>query len=157
MDMVFSCPSCKQQLEADTSMAGNEIACPSCAATIVIPEANPMNIHVNPIASSAAAKQEYHFSVPVRDTPAEVLIKKPTPPLEAQARADGDKRLRVKCIRRTDCVEVGKDHFDDVVSDTLQKIGEANLISVTPLTYTHMDLGTRQMLTDFGVMIIFRA
>jgi DNA-directed RNA polymerase subunit RPC12/RpoP len=155
MDMVFSCPSCKQQLEAATSMAGNQIACPSCGATIVIPEANPMNIHVNPIATSAAAKQEYHFSVPVHDAPTEVLIQKSAPPLEATAK-ETDKKLRVRCIRRTDCVEVGKDRFDEVVSDVLQKIGEANLVSITPIAYTHMDLGTRQLLTDFGVMIVFK-
>jgi DNA-directed RNA polymerase subunit RPC12/RpoP len=156
MDMIFSCPSCKQQLEAEASMAGNQIACPSCGATIVIPEANPTNIHLNPIASSAAAKQEYHFSVPVHDAPAESLIKKPALPLEAAAKADTDRKLRVRCIRRTDCVEVGRDRFDEVVTEVLQKIGEANLISITPLTYTHMDLGTRQLLTDFGVMIVYK-
>ncbi len=156
MDMIFSCPSCKQQLEAETNMAGNQIACPSCGAAIVIPEANPMNLHLNPIASSAAAKQEYHFSVPVHDAPSEVLIKKPSPPLEAAAKADSDKTLHVRCIRRTDCVEVGRDRFDEIVSEVLQKIGEANIISITPLTYTHMDLGTRQLLTDFGVMIVYK-
>ena len=155
MDMVFNCPSCKQQLEAEAAMAGNEIACPSCGVTIVIPEANPMNIHVNPIASSAAAKQEYHFSVPVRDTPTEVLIQKPSRPLEAAAK-DGDKKLRLKCIRRTDCVEVGRDRFDEVVTEFLQGIGEQNIVSITPLTYTHMDLGTRQLMTDFGVMIVYK-
>jgi len=156
MDMVFNCPSCKQQLEAETSMAGNEIACPACGAAIVIPDANPMNIHVNPIATSAAAKQEYHFTVPVRDTPAEALIHKPSRPLEAVAKDASDRKIRIKCIRRTDCVEVGKDRFDEVVSDLLQNIGESNIISINPLTYTHMDLGTRQMLTDFGVMIVYR-
>jgi DNA-directed RNA polymerase subunit RPC12/RpoP len=156
MDMTFSCPSCKQQLEAETSMAGNQIACPSCGATIVIPEANPMNLHVNPIAASAAAKQEYHFSVPVHDAPSEALIKKAAPPLEVAARAETDKKLRVRCIRRTDCVEVGRDRFDEIVSEVLQKIGEANLVSITPLAYTHMDLGTRQLMTDFGVMIVYK-
>lgn len=155
MDMTFSCPSCKQQLEADVSMAGQEITCPSCNNAIVIPDANPMNLHVNPIASSAAAKQEYHFTVPVRDTPAEVLIKKAAPPLEVAAR-DTDKKLRIKCIRRTDCVEVGHDRFDEIVTEFLQKIGEGNLVSVTPLTYTHLDLGSRQLMTDFGVMIIYK-
>ncbi len=155
MDMIFSCPNCKQQLEAESAMAGNEIACPSCGATIVIPEANPMNLHLNPIASSAAAKQEYHFTVPVHDAPAEALIQKPSRPLEAVAK-DGDKKLRVKCIRRTDCVEVGRDRFDEIVSEVLQNIGEPNIVSITPLTYTHMDLGTRQLLTDFGVMIVYK-
>ena len=156
MDMTFSCPSCKQQLQAETSMAGSEIECPSCEARIVIPEANPMNIHVNPIASSAAAKQEYHFSVPVHDAPAESLIQKPSRPLEAAAKDSTDKKLRIKCIRRTDCVEVGHDRFDEKVTEFLQAIGESNLVSITPLTYTHLDLGSRQLMTDFGVMIIFK-
>jgi DNA-directed RNA polymerase subunit RPC12/RpoP len=155
MDMIFNCPNCKQQLEAETGMAGTEIACPSCGASIVVPEANPANVHVNPIATSAAAKQEYHFTVPVRDTPGEVLIQKPARPLEAAAK-DGDRKIRVRCIRRTDCVEVGRDRFDEVVSEFLQKIGEDNIVSITPLTYTHMDLGTRQLLTDFGVMIVYK-
>src|ERR1051325_5751417 len=98
MDLIFSCPNCKQQLEAETAMAGNQIACPSCGAMIVIPDATPMNIHVNPIASSAAAKQEYHFSVPVHDAPTEALIHKPAPPLEAAAKAESDKKLRIRCI-----------------------------------------------------------
>lgn len=156
MDMVFTCPSCRQQLEAETTMAGNEIACPSCGATIVIPDANPTNLHLNPIASSAAAKQEYHFSVPVRDVPTEVLIKKAAPPLEVAAKTDADKKLRIRCIRRTDCVEVGRDRFDEIVTEFLQKIGETNLVSITPLTYTHLDIGTRQLMTDFGVMVIYK-
>jgi DNA-directed RNA polymerase subunit RPC12/RpoP len=156
MDMIFNCPSCKQQLEAETHMAGTEIQCPSCGVSIVIPEANPMNLHLNPIASSAAAKQEYHFSVPVRDTPTEVLIQKPAQPLEAAARSDTDRRIRVKCIRRTDCVEVGHDRFDEIVSEFLQKVGESNIVSITPLTYTHLDLGTRQLMTDFGVMVVYK-
>jgi DNA-directed RNA polymerase subunit RPC12/RpoP len=155
MDMVFSCPKCKQQMEAESSLAGNEIACPACGTTMVVPDANPANIRVNPIASSAGAKQEYHFTVPVRDTPAEALIQKPAPPLEAAARS-GDKTLRIKCIRRTDCVEVGHDRFDEIVSEFLQSIGEANLVSITPLTYTHLDIGTRQLMTDFGVMVVYK-
>ena len=155
MDMVFTCPKCKQQLEAETAMAGNEIACPSCDATIVIPEPNVMNVRVNPIASSAAAKEEYHFQVPVHDAPSEVLIQKSNPTLEVAAK-DVDKKMRVKCIRRTDCVEVGRDRFDEIVSDFLSKIGETNLVSITPIAYTHMDLGSRQLMTDFGVMIVYK-
>lgn len=155
MDMTFICPNCKQQLEADTHMSGTEIACPSCDSTIVIPEPNVMNVRANPIASSAAAKEDYHFSVPVHDRPTESLIQKPNAPLEAAAK-DGSKQLRLKCIRRTDCVEVGRDRFDEIVSDVLNKIGESNIVSITPLTYTHMDLGSRQLMTDFGVMIVYR-
>ena len=155
MDLVFTCPSCKQQLEAETGMAGNEIACPACNAAIVIPEANVQNIRANPIATSASAKVEYHFAVPTHEEPTEVLIQKAAPPLEIAAR-DGDKKLRVRCIRRTDCVEVGHDRFEEVVSDFLGKIGEPNLVSITPIAYTHRDLGSGQLMTDFGVMIIYR-
>jgi DNA-directed RNA polymerase subunit RPC12/RpoP len=154
MDMIFSCPNCKQQLEAETTMAGNEIECPSCGNSLVIPEPNVMNVRANPIAASAAAKQEYHFTVPVHDAPSESLIHKPSRPLEVTAK-EGIK-LRIRCIRRTDCVEVGKDRFEEVVTDFLNNVGEANIVKITPITYTHMDLGSRQLITDFGVMIIFR-
>lgn len=84
-----------------------------------------------------------------------MLIKKANAPLEIAARG-GDKAIRVKTIRRTDCVEVGKDRFDDMVTEILNKIGEANIIGIHPITYTHIDLGSRQLMTDFGVLIIFR-
>ncbi|MBM3839150.1 MAG: hypothetical protein FJ398_14525 [Verrucomicrobia bacterium] len=155
MNMIFSCPNCKQQLEAETSMAGTQIACPSCNTPIVIPEPDVMNVRANPMASSAAAKEEHHFSVPVHEGPAEVLITKSAPTLEVSAK-DGSKKMRMKCIRRTDCVEVGRDRFDDIVSEFLNKVGEDNIVSITPLTYTHMDLGSRQLLTDFGVMIVYK-
>ena len=156
MDVMFNCPNCKQQLEAEASMAGTQIQCPSCAASIVIPEADPTNVRAaNPIASSAAAKEEYHFSVPTYDKAPQSLIEKPKPPLEVAAR-EGDRKMRVKTIRRTDCVEVGKDHFDEHVSEFLGKIGEANLVSITPIAYTHLDLGSRQLMTDFGVMIVYK-
>ena len=156
MDMIFTCPSCKQQLEAETSMAGTKISCPSCNNSIVIPEPDIMNVRANAMASSAAAKEVHHFSVPTHEGPAEVLIQKSGTPLETSAK-DGEKKIRMKCIRRTDCVEVGRDRFDDIVSEFLNHVGETSIISITPLTYTHMDLGSRQLLTDFGVMIVYKA
>jgi DNA-directed RNA polymerase subunit RPC12/RpoP len=155
MNMIFACPNCKQQLEAEASMSGTQIACPSCNTAIVIPEPDVMNVRANPMASSAAAKEEHHFSVPTHEGPAEVLIKKSAPTLEAAAK-DGSKKMRMKCIRRTECVEVGRDRFDEIVSEFLNKVGEDNIVSITPLTYTHMDLGSRQLLTDFGVMIVYK-
>lgn len=155
MDMIFTCPNCKQQLEAETSMAGTKIACPSCNNTIVIPEPDIMNVRANPIHTSAAAKEEHHFSVPTHEGPAEVLIQKSGAPLEIVPK-DEEKKMRMKCIRRTDCVEVGRDRFDEIVSEFLNKVGESDIVSITPLTYTHMDLGSRQLLTDFGVMIVYK-
>lgn len=156
MDLTFHCPSCKQEIIVDSTDAGRDAECPACGATITIPQAEVQNIHpLNPIMSSAAAREEHHYSVPVRETPTEVLIQKPNRPLEITAK-EGDKKLRLKSIRRTDCVEVGKDLFDDRVTEFLEKIGESNLVSITPLAYTHMDMATRQLMTDYGVMIVYK-
>ncbi len=156
MDLVFNCPSCKQQLEADSSMSGTAINCPSCGSHLVIPEPDVTNIRThNPIATSAAAREEHHFSVPVHDAPSEVLVQKPHPPLEAAAR-DGDKHLRIRVIRHTDCIEVGHDRYEEIVSDFLRKVGEANIVSINSINYTHIDMGSRQLMTEFGVMIVFK-
>ena len=171
MDVIFNCPKCEQELAVDSSGAGTEIDCPSCGEPIVIPapelvvsrpgvEAAPgaprIEVHpVNPIASSAAAKVEMHLRVPDHKTPTERLIAKPLVPLEAAAK-ESDKKMRVKTIKHTDCIEVGHDKFDDVVSGFLAKIGEPNIVSITTLTYTHLDIGTQKLMTDFGVMVIYR-
>ena len=36
MDIIFACQNCRQQLEADSSMAGQAIECPACNAKLVI-------------------------------------------------------------------------------------------------------------------------
>src|SRR5215475_13530750 len=167
MDVIFNCPKCEQELAVDASGAGTEINCPSCGESIVIPEperSGPprpdsnsslprVEAHpVNPIASSAAAKVEMHLRVPVHKTPAASLIEKPLPPLEAAAK-DTDRKIRVKTIKHTDCIEVGHDKFDEVVTNFLLKVGEPNIVSINTLTYTHLDIGSQKLMTDFGVMI----
>jgi DNA-directed RNA polymerase subunit RPC12/RpoP len=169
MDVIFNCPKCDQELAVDSSGAGTEIACPSCGENITIPEPEtvlprhgPDNEGVarvephpvNPISSSAAARVEMHLRVPSHKA-TESLIEKPPPPLEAAAKAT-DKKIRVKTIKHTDCIEVGHDKFDEVISNFLGKVGEADIISLTPLAYTHLDIGTQKLLTDFGVMIVYR-
>lgn len=157
MDIVFTCPGCKQQLEAPTSLSGTAINCPSCNHHLVIPDADPSNLRLGaPNEGNAAAKEEKHFVVPVTEGPTQSLIKKPLPPLDVAARTDGTKQMRVRTIRHSDCVEVGKDRFDEMVSDFLNKIGETNVINVSTFNYQHLDLGTRQMVTDYGIMIVFK-
>jgi hypothetical protein len=112
--------------------------------------ANP----ANPIASSAAAKVEMHLRVPSNKAP-EVLIAKPLAPVEVAAK-ESDRKMRVKTIKHTDCVEVGHDKFDEVVTNFLVRIGETNIISITTLSYTHLDIGSQKLMTDFGVMIVYR-
>lgn len=179
MDIIFNCPKCEQELEVDVAGAGSAIECPSCGETITIPApgtkgtrtneaadsphglptfapapATTMN-PANPIASSAAAKVEMHLKVPVRKT-SESLITKPLPPLEVAARQT-DKQIQIKTIRHTDCVEVGHDKFDEFVTKFLQKVGEENIISITPLSYQHIDIGSQKLLTDYAVMVVYKS
>jgi DNA-directed RNA polymerase subunit RPC12/RpoP len=171
MDVIFNCPKCEQELAVDSTGAGTEINCPSCGETIVIPtpesvvsqpgvdkgvgaprvEAHP----VNAIASSAAAKIEMHLRVPDHKTPAASLIVKPLVPLEVAAKTS-DKGVRVKTIRHSDCVDSGRDKFDEVVSTFLSKTGEPNVISIAMINYTHLDIGTQKLMTDYGVMVVYR-
>ena len=171
MDVIFNCPHCEQELAVDSSGAGTEIECPSCGESIVIPAPDPAKLKsapapalppktgggqpMNPIASSAAAKEDKHFSVPLRSVPTEQLIEKPLPPLEVAA-MESDKIMRIKTIRHTDCVEVGHDRFDEMVTSFLGKIGETNLVSINTLSYTHLDVGTQKLITDYGVMIVYK-
>lgn len=155
MEILFTCPNCKQQLEADSSMSGSTINCPACNHELVIPQADPANLKTAP--ASAAKPEDKHFAVPVSDAPTQSLIQKPLTPLETAAKHDGSKMMRVKCIRHSDCVEVGKDNFDQVVTDFLNKIGEPNVINVSTFNYQHLDLATRQMVTDYGIMVVYRA
>jgi DNA-directed RNA polymerase subunit RPC12/RpoP len=164
MDIIFDCPNCQQELAVDNSGAGSEIECPSCGETITIPrqstkaapEPSPTTGQpINPIAASAAAKIEKHLKVPVRDTPSELLIKKPAVPLEAVA-TGADKRVRLHTIRHAQCIESGHDRFDDKVTDFLSEIGEPNLISVHTMNYTYLDIGSQKILMDFGVLIVYR-
>jgi DNA-directed RNA polymerase subunit RPC12/RpoP len=177
MDIIFNCPNCEQELEVDAAGAGSEIECPSCEEKIIIPQPGEKGTRTNgsesahglptfggtpadtlnpsnPIASSAAAKVQMHLKVPVRKT-SESLIAKPLVPLEAAAK-NSDKKMRVKTIRHTDCIEVGHDRFDEFVSNFLQKIGESNVVSITPMTYTHIDIGSQKIMTEYAVMVIYR-
>jgi DNA-directed RNA polymerase subunit RPC12/RpoP len=171
MDVIFTCPKCEQELAVDSTGAGSEIDCPSCGETIMIPEANavprsgegiptlppdaPQPPHrASAMASSAAAKVEMHLKVPSNKAP-DVLIAKPLAPLEVAAK-ESDRKMRVKTIKHTDCIEVGHDKFDEFVTNFLVKVGEPNIISITTLTYTHLDIGSQKLMTDFGVMIVYR-
>ena len=156
MDITFSCENCKQELEADASLAGSSIQCPSCGANLAIPEADPQTVKTHsPIAASAAAKIERHFSVPTRQGPAEALIQKGPPPLEVAAKEE-DKTIRVRTIKRSDCVEVGHDRFDEVVTQFLGKVGQPNIININPINYEHLDIGTQKVMVDYGVMIVYK-
>lgn len=156
MDIVFKCEHCQQELSVDESGAGVQIECPACSQAIVVPAA-PEAI-INPISMSAAAREERHFKVPTYDKaapPVAAKIEKPLTPLEVAAR-ESDKKLRVKTLRHSDHVEVGKDVFDDSVTKFLQQVGEVNVVSISPIVYTHMELASRQWITDYGVLVVYK-
>src|SRR5271170_7652566 len=105
MDITFKCPNCDQELEVDASGSGSTIECPSCSRSITVPASEAQNgepgvpastpAMAAPIAASAAAKVERHFSVPERTGPGEALIQKASRPLEIAAK-DTEKKVRIK-------------------------------------------------------------
>jgi DNA-directed RNA polymerase subunit RPC12/RpoP len=161
MDITFKCPHCDQELAVDASGAGSDIECPSCSQTITVPALEPEMALAGgePAAAAAPAappKEEKHFSVPVHEHASEALIQKPSRrPLDVVAK-EGDKTLRIRTIKRSDCQEVGKDHFDEIVSGFLEKVGHANVVSINTINYSFMELSTRHILTDYGVLIVFK-
>ena len=167
MDIVFNCPNCDQELAVDQSGAGSQIDCPSCGETITIPAASgtgkvttgslpaPPTAAPSAINTSAAAKVALHLKVPVHDKPVESLIAKAKPPLEVVQKGSG-KRLRIRTIRRGACIENGHDLFDDKVSAFLNEVGESNIVSTHVVGYEQFDVGIQKIMTDYGILIIYR-
>ena len=166
MDIVFNCPNCDQELAVDQSGAGSQIDCPSCGESITIPAgsgkvttgslpAPPPTGTSAAINTSAAAKVEMHLKVPVHDKPAESLIAKAKPPLEVVQKGAG-KRLRIRTIRRAACVENGHDLFDEKVSEFLHDVGEPNIVATHVVVYEQFDVGVQKIMTDYGLLVIYR-
>jgi transcription elongation factor Elf1 len=154
MDISFKCPTCDQELEVDASGAGTTITCPSCTSGITVPYPADAPSEKPP----PPPKVEKHFSVPVREhaPDEEPLIKKPVNrPLEIAAK-ECDKTIRVRTFKRTECVEVGKDKFDEKVSEFLAKVGQPNIVSINPICYSYMEMGSRTILTDFGLTVVYK-
>jgi hypothetical protein len=165
MDIVFNCPNCEQELAVDSSGAGTDIECPECHETITIPAASTKTAAEPPpgtpapslaasvISSSAAAKVEKHLKVPLGNKPTAVLIAKVNPPLGAKT--SGEKRIRIRTIKRASCMESGHDKFDEVVTAFLNEIGEANMVGVHTISYSFFDVGTQKILNDYGLVILY--
>lgn len=65
--------------------------------------------------------------------------------------------VRVKSFKRTEFIEIGRDRFDDGVSEALTQIGAENIINVLPLTYEHIDIATEKVVADYGVIVVYKA
>lgn len=170
MEIIFNCTECDQELSVDAEAAGSEFNCPTCGTQLVVPQADGATASnetaepapaprafgapvVNAIKTSAAAKEEHHFKVALREHASESLIHKPNIPLEAAAKEAY--KIKVKTIRHSDCVEVGHDKFDEIVTKFLNQIGEGKLVSMNPVTYQYIEIGSQKVVTDFGVMIVY--
>ena len=167
MDIVFNCPNCEQELAVDQSGGGTQIDCPACGENITIPATGKVTTGPLPSvtpppaargpspAPAPAPKVPLNLKVPVRDKPSEVLVEKHKSVLEVVQKGAG-KRLRIHTIRHASCVESGHDYFDDRVSEYLNQVGETNLIGVHTIGYEHFDVGVQKIMTDYGVLIVFR-
>ena len=98
---------------------------------------------------------ELHLKVPVHDKPAESLIGKAKPPLDVVQKGAG-KRLRIRTIRRAACIENGHDLFDEKVSEFLHEVGESNIVSTHVVGYEQFDVGIQKIMTDYGLLVIYR-
>ena len=163
MDIVFNCPNCDQEMAVDQTGAGSQIECPSCGETITIPATGKVTTGSLPTAptpaassihSSAAAKVEMHLKVSVRDKPSAPLISKTNQP--QGNRPKGEKQIRIRTIRRSACIESGQDHFDERVSDFLHSVGEADIISTHAVSYEFFDVGVQKVMTDYGLLVVYR-
>ena len=160
MDIVFKCNYCLTPLEVGAEAAGQEIQCPVCNRSITIPAASPATPPASPgvakpVGTHELTAEEKRFAVPVTDKPTESLIQKPKKSLEAAAK-DAKPGIKVKTIRHSDCKEVGHDKFDEIVTEFLNKVGDQNIQTITPINYSYVELGTQKLITDFGVMIVYR-
>jgi len=160
MDITFNCPHCGLSLEVDQDAAGQQFDCPTCQKPVTVPSvpAQPARPAASVAASTPTAgggREDKRMAVPVTQKAVGSLIQKPNKSLELAAK-ESKPGMRVKTIRHSDCKEVGKDKFDEVVSDFLNKVGDQAIVSITPINYSYLDIGTQKLLTDFGVMVIYR-
>jgi len=147
-------------LAVDSSAAGSDLECPACHESITVPAADPANVvqmpttPPAPIALGHGASDNKHYSVPAT-AHSDVLIQKGHKTLEIAAK-ETDKKIRVKTIRRVDCQEVGKDKFDEIVTEFVQRVGQPNIVSISPIGYSYVDMASRNLMQDYGLVIVFR-
>ena len=161
MDIVFTCPACRQELAVEASGAGSKIECPECGESIMIPEPSPVNIRAIPPggkpapAAAAAATKEKHFTLPATGTKPKVSIERPRASLESEVKGVG-KKLMLKCFRRADYLGQGPDAFEQAVSHFLQAAEEVNIHSLAPIHYSYADATSGAVMNDYGVMIYYK-
>jgi len=158
MDIVFNCPHCGLSLEVDQDAAGQQFDCPTCQKPVTVPAAAAVPLKTAPVGTAVlpeSPRDEKRMAVPASQKPGGSLIQKPNKSLELAAK-ESKPGMRVKTLRHSDFKEAGKDQFDEVVSDFLNKIGDQAIVSITPIQCSYLDIGTQKLLPDFGVLVIYR-
>ena len=102
MDINFKCTHCGQELSADESGAGSEIQCPACNGMLVIPAPTPAVAglpggNLNPIASSAAAREHKHFSMPQRGMRPYMTLRRHES-IETRVTVDGERHFHARAV-----------------------------------------------------------
>ena len=176
MYVVFNCLKCNQELEVEKSMVGEQIQCPTCSEVLTIPDGTstppaapsppppeapgeePATDTTTPVPETPPAapppKERHQLSVPMREGPGENLVKKKVI-VDPTSTGPKVKKLRIKCIKRILCVEVGHDLFEEKFALAIEKIGEENVVSIHAIGYGYMDT-VGHMLPDYGVMIVYK-
>ncbi len=70
--------------------------------------------------------------------------------------AETQKKIKLITLKHTQFLEMGKDLFDQRVSEFLDEIGEENLIDTHAISYEHVDMTTREIIVDYGLIVIYR-
>jgi len=155
-DLNFNCSQCGQNLTTDESLTGSEIECPSCSKPIKIPSAGDENVkkvEAEPPAPPASQEPEpKKLAVPVHEG-GKVQLKKESTKKEEEISGDG--KIRVKTIKRGDCIELGQDRFDEILNQFLEKFTREQIISVQSVNYAHFDPTTQKYLDDYGALIVY--
>ncbi len=65
-------------------------------------------------------------------------------------------KLQLVTLKHTQFLEMGKDLFDQRVTEFLQRVGEQNIVVIHPISYQHIDMSTLQVVIDYGVIVVYR-
>ena len=175
MDTVFNCPKCNLQISADESAVGVEIECPSCNAPQVIPPPKapepaadappppppapapeaaatpppPPPEATPPPAPAPEPKKEHKGIVLPQHAPGSA------PPIITKKGVSEGPKARVKVFLHAACVVDGKNQFEEMVAEFLQKRPPEAAPVIHPISCGHVN-ENGQVVPDFGVMIFYK-
>jgi len=144
-EFTFNCPFCNLELSVDENHAGHEVECPGCNEVLIIP-----------------TPEQAGGGLPNSDALASAEIVKPTSrPLDIAAKIS--KSLRIKTFRHHEFVKDGKDNFDAEVSKFIGGLIEDDIVSITPIQYSHIekikvgDKEEERVVVQYGIVVVYKS